>query len=94
MSGGASPQREEDLDLPNAQQDAADNEDDVENEVAMNAGALGMMAGAGVNFQNHRDFVDYLYMFLMAAFLALIAYVTGSFGRLMIFAGGILFMLL
>ena len=61
---------------------------------AMNAGALGMMAGGGVNFQNHRDFVDYLYMFIMAAFLALIAYITGSFGRLLIFAGGIMFMLL
>ena len=61
-------------------------------DVAMNAGALGLMGGA--NFQHRRDMVDYLYMLMMAGFLALIAFITGSFGRLLIFFAGVIFMLL
>lgn len=83
----------EDLDLQNLQELA--NQADVdEQDIPMNAGGLGMMAGGGAQLRRHRDLVDYLYMLTMMGFLALIAYVTGSFGRLMVFAGGIIFMML
>ena len=83
----------EDLDLQNLQEIA--NNADVDNQdVPMNAGGLGMMAGGGAQLRRHRDLVDYLYMLTMMGFLALIAYITGSFGRLMVFAGGIVFMML
>ena len=87
----------EDLDLNNLQDLVANNPDLDEQDVPMNAGGLGMMAGGGGGagqFRRHRDIVDYLYMLTMMMFLALIAYVTGSFGRLMVFAGGVLFMML
>ena len=84
----------EDLGLQNVQVLA--NNPDVEDQgVPMNAGGVGMMAGGGAaQFRRRRDLVDYLYMLTMMGFLALIAYVTGSFGRLMVFAGGIIFMML
>lgn len=90
----------EDLDLNNLQELVANNPDMDEQDVAMNAGGLGMMGGGGggaggaAQFRRHRDVVDYLYMLTMMMFLALIAYITGSFGRLMVFAGGIIFMML
>ena len=85
----------EDLDLQNLQEMAANNQDaDEQQDVPMNAGGLGMMAGGGAQLQRHRDLVDVLYMMTMMSFLALIAYITGSFGRLMVFAGGIFLMLL
>ena len=68
------------------------NEQEVEDDVPMNAGGLGMMDAGGLH--RHRDLVDYLYMFMMAGFLALVAYLTGSMGRLLIFAAGVIFMLL
>ena len=82
------------LDLPNPQD--LPNGQDVQQEVAVNAGGLGMMGGAGGNFQPmpRRDFVDYMYKFMMAGFLVTMAYITGSAGRLLIFVGGLLFMLL
>ena len=84
----------EDLDLQHLQE-LANNADVDEQDVPMNAGGLGMMAGGGAaQLRRHRDLVDYLYMLTMMGFLALIAYVTGSFGRLMVFAGGIIFMML
>lgn len=83
----------EDLDLQNLQE-LANNADVDEQDVPMNAGGLGMMAGGGAQLRRHRDLVDYLYMLTMLGFLALISYVTGSFGRLMVFAGGIIFMML
>lgn len=84
----------EDLDLQNLQE-LANNADVDEQDVPVNAGGLGMMAGGGAaQLRRHRDLVDYLYMLTMMGFLALIAYVTGSFGRLMVFAGGIIFMML
>ena len=85
----------EDLDLQNLQ-DLANNPDVDDQDVPMNAGGLGMMAGGGgaAQLRRHRDVVDYLYMLTMLSFLALIAYVTGSLGRLMVFAGGIVFMML
>ena len=84
----------EDLDLHNLQE-MANNQDAEDQDVPMNAGGLGMMAGGGVaQFRRHRDVVDYVYMMTMMSFLALIAYVTGSLGRLMVFAGGIAFMIL
>ena len=58
----------------------------------MNAAGLGMMAGGG--FQRQRDLVDYVYMCMMAGFLIAVAYLTASPGRLLIFAAGIIFMLL
>ena len=85
----------EDLDLQNLQE-LANNADADEQDIPMNAGGLGMMGGGGgaAQLRRHRDLVDYLYMLTMMGFLALIAYVTGSFGRLMVFAGGIIFMML
>ena len=80
-----------DLDVDNAQE--APNDQDVEEDMPMNAaGGLGMMAGG--NPQRQRDLVDHMYMLMMAGFLAAVAYLTGSVGRLLIFAVGVLFMLL
>lgn len=62
-----------------------------ENAVVMNAGMGGMDAA---NIQRRRDLVDYLYMLMMAVFLGSMAFMTGSLARFLIFAGGILFMLL
>ena len=63
---------------------------------AAGGAGLGMMAGGGGAgmLPNRRDLVDYLYMFTMLGFLLLVAYLTGSIGRLLVFAGGIIFMLL
>ena len=87
----------EDLDLQNFQE-LANNADVDEQDIPMNAGGLGMMAGgggaAGMQLRRHHDFVDYLYMLMMIGFLGLMAYLTGSFGRVMVFAGGIIFMML
>lgn len=69
-----------------------DDEDDQVEEMGMNAGGLGMMPGGGM--QRQRDLVDYVYMLMMLAFLSSVAYLTGSLGRLLIFAAGIIFMLL
>ena len=55
-------------------------------------GGLGMMAGG--NPQRQRDVVDHMYMLMMAGFLLAVAYITGSVGRLLVFAAGVLFMLL
>ena len=87
----------EDLDIQNLQELANNGDVDEQQDIPMNAGGLGMMAGGGggaAQLRRHRDLVDYLYMLTMVGFLALIAYVTGSFGRLMVFAGGIIFMML
>ena len=62
-----------------------------DNAVAMNAGIGGMDAA---NIQRRRDLVDYLYMLMMAVFLGAMAFMTGSLGRFLVFAGGIIFMLL
>ncbi len=80
------------MDLGVPQEAGVNNEEDQVEEVAMNAGGLGMMAGGGM--RRERDIVDYIYMLMMAAFLAAVAYLTGSMGRLLIFAAGIIFMLL
>ena len=48
----------------------------------------------GPQLQARRDLVDYGYMFLMAMFLICVAYITSSFGRLVLFLAGILFMLM
>jgi len=54
-----------------------------------------MMAGGGAGGgRRGRDLVDVLYMSTMLGFLALVAYITGSLGRLLVFAAGIIFMLL
>lgn len=69
---------------------------EVEAEVPVNAAGgaagLGMMAGGGPI--HRRDLVDVLYMLTMFSFLGLVAYLTGSLGRLLVFAGGILLVLL
>lgn len=62
-----------------------------DNAVVMNAGIGGMDAA---NVQRRRDLVDYVYMLTMAVFLGMMAFMTGSLGRFLIFAGGIFFMLL
>ncbi len=60
---------------------------------AVNApGGMGLMAGA--QGMRHRDLVDYIYMLMMVGFLVLVAFLTGSLGRLIIFAAGVMFMLL
>ena len=51
------------------------------------------MMGAA-QLQVRRDLVDYGYMLLMAVFLVSVAYITSSFGRLVLFLAGILFMLM
>lgn len=71
--------------------DQPDGPEAEENAVVMNAGMGGMDAA---NIQRRRDVVDYLYMLTMAVFLGSMAFMTGSLGRFLIFAGGILFMLL
>ena len=65
-------------------------------DMPMNApGGMGMMVGGGGGEDmRRRDMVDYLYMFMMIGFLVLVAYLTGSLGRLLIFVSGIIFMLL
>ncbi len=68
------------------------NEEDQVEEMGMNGGGLGMVPGGGL--QRQRDIVDYIYMLMMAAFLVAVAYLTGSLGRMLIFAAGIIFMLL
>ena len=65
-----------------------------QDDVPVNApGGVGMMPGAGGGL-HHRDLVDYLYMLSMIGFLVLMAFLTGSLGRLLIFAAGLTFMLL
>lgn len=82
----------EDLDLePDNAQEPPNNNQDVEEDMPMNGG-LGMMAGG--NPQRQRDVVDHMYMLMMAGFLLAVAYITGSVGRLLVFAAGVLFMLL
>ena len=83
------------LDLPPLNPDDPNDlpEPEDEEDIPVNApGGLGLMAGGGG--LRHRDLVDYLYMFMMMAFLVLVAYLTGSLGRLLIFAAGVMFMLL
>lgn len=80
------------LDLPNPQD--LPNVQDLDQEVAVNAGGVGMMAAGNFQPLPRRDLVDYVYMFVMALFLVSMAYITGSVGRLLIFIGGLLFMLL
>ncbi len=93
--GGHQAGREEQnpLDLPvnpNEAQDLPEPED--QEDIPVNGpGGLGMMGGPGVR---HRDLVDYLYMLSMISFLVLMAFLTGSLGRLLIFAAGIIFMVL
>lgn len=71
--------------------DQPDGPDVEDNAVAMNAGMGGMDVA---NVQRRRDMVDYLYMLMMAVFLVAMAFMTGSLGRFLVFAGGIVFMLL
>ena len=47
---------------------------------------------AGPQLQARRDLVDYGYMLLMATVLISIAYFTSSFGRIILFLAGVLFM--
>ena len=49
---------------------------------------------AGPQLQARRDLVDYSYMLLMATVLVSIAYFTSSFGRILLFLTGVLFMFL
>ena len=97
VGGGVEGDREEGgggdiLDLPNPQD--IPNAQDLDQEVAVNAGGVGMMAAGNFQPFPRRDLVDYAYMFVMALFLVSMAYITGSVGRLLIFIGGLLFMLL
>ena len=79
---------------PNDLQDNNLPEPDDQDDVPVNApGGVGMMAG-GQGLHRRRDLVDYLYMFSMISFLVLMAFLTGSLGRLLIFAAGLTFMLL
>lgn len=75
-----------------------DEDEEEEEEVPVNGpGGLGMMAGGGAGGRRRlqqRDLVDYLYIFMMISFLVLVAYLTRSLGRLLIFAAGVIFMLL
>ena len=93
VGGGVDPNP---LDLPgngNGRNEAPDGEDAEE----VNApGGVGMMAGGAEvgGGLRQRDMVDYLYMFMMISFLVFVAYVTNSLGRLIIFTGGVIFMLL
>ncbi len=79
----------------NDRQDGVEVEDDVPVNAAGGAAGLGMMAGGGGGGgRRNRDMVDVLYMVTMFGFLGLVAYLTGSLGRLLVFAGGVLFVLL
>jgi hypothetical protein len=80
----------DDIDLPNLP-DQPDNPDVDQDDLPMNAGAGGMML-AGPQLQARRDLVDYGYMLLMATVLVSIAYFTSSFGRIILFLAGVLFM--
>lgn len=84
------------LDLPaNPNENNAPPEPEDQDEVPVNGpGGLGMMAGGGAGGLRQRDLVDYLYMLSMIGFLVLMAFLTGSLGRLLIFAAGLTFMLL
>ena len=83
------------LDLnPNEGAEDLPEPDDQEDMPVNAAGGLGMMAGGGGARMRHRDLVDYLYMLAMISFLVLMAFLTGSLGRLLIFAAGIIFMIL
>ena len=64
---------------------------DLEDDMPVNA-AGGIMAAP--DFQHRRDVIDFLYMFMMATLLGTVAYMTGSLGRFLIFAAGVVFMLL
>ena len=92
MEGNGEEGAGEILDLPNPQD--LPNEQDVQQDVAVNAGGFGMMGGGNFQPMPRRDFVDYVYKFMMAGFLVTMAYITGSVGRLLIFVGGLWFMLL
>ncbi len=83
------------VDLLNREEGGVEVEDNVPVNAAGGAAGLGMMAGGGGGGGgNRRDLVDVLYMTTMFGFLGLVAYLTGSLGRLMVFAGGIVFVLL
>jgi len=86
------------LDLPVNDNRRGNDEDLDEDAEEGNApGGVGMMgggAGVGGAGMRQRDMVDYLYMFMMISFLVFVAYVTNSLGRLLIFTGGVIFMLL
>lgn len=47
---------------------------------------------AGPQLAAQRDLVDYGYMLLMATVLISVAYFTSSFGRILLFLGGVMFM--
>ena len=80
--------------VPNPLDNDLPEPDDQQDDLAVNApGGVGMMPGGGQGF-HRRDLVDYLYMFSMITFLVLMAFLTGSLGRLLIFAAGLTFMLL
>ena len=83
------------LDLPANPNDPNDlPEPEDQDDVPVNAPGGLMMAGGGAGGLRHRDLVDYLYMLLMIGFLVLLAFMTGSLGRLLIFAAGLTLMLL
>ncbi len=82
------------VDLLNRDEGGVEVEDNVPVNAAGGAAGLGMMAGGGGGGGHRRDLVDVLYMATMFGFLGLVAYLTGSLGRLMVFAGGIVFVLL
>lgn len=84
------------MDLPVNPVNDANNvpEPDDQEDVPINApGGLGMMPGGGGGLR-HRDLVDYLYMCSMIGFLVFVAFLSGSLGRLLIFAAGLTFMFL
>jgi hypothetical protein len=83
----------EEIDLPNIPEQA-ENPDLEQDDLPMNAGAAGGMMLAGPQLPARRDLVDYSYMMLMATVLVSIAYFTSSFGRIILFLAGVLFMFL
>lgn len=85
------------LDLPamNPNEPADLPEEEDEEDIPVNGPGGLMMAGGGAGPGiRRRDLVDYLYMLSMIGFLVLMALLTGSLGRLLIFAAGIIFMVL
>lgn len=95
MGGEVAREDQNPLDLPvnpNEPDDLPEPED--QEDIQVNGPGGLMMAGGGGPGMRRRDFVDYLYMLSMISFLVLMAFLTGSLGRLLIFAAGIIFMVL
>lgn len=97
MGGEVVREEQNPLDLPAVNPDEAADlpEPEDEEDIPVNGPGGLMMAGGGAGpGVRRRDFVDYLYMLSMISFLVLMAFLTGSLGRLLIFAAGIIFMIL